>query len=184
MPTRIAPSIRQPLACLLVFRFSYPKRYTGDVVRKLSFQRAWCSRLLKTVRLLLFSWRLALLKVLHATQVCDAATFSLNHEDVLDVSYRSAWKLDPVYFASKLNILHAGLMDSIRYNLLRGNQGRMTFYAELYKLNVYGKFVFALPFRIKESTSRRKGFFLQTTQGHAAGRQDVWIACCRPTHHA
>ncbi len=110
--------------------------------------------------------------------ICDAATFGLNHEDVLDVSYRSAWKLDPVYFASKLNILHAGLMDSIRYNLLRGNQGRMTFYAELYKLNVYGEFVFALPFRIEESTSRRKGFFLQTAQGHPAGRQDVRIARC------
>lgn len=28
----------------------------------------------------------------------------LNHEDVLDLSYRTAWKLDPVYFASKLDI--------------------------------------------------------------------------------
>lgn len=74
--------------------------------------------------------------------VCDAATFGLNQEDVLDVSYRSAWKLDPINFASKLNILHAGLMDSIRYNLL-GNEGKTTFFAELYKLNVYGEFAFA-----------------------------------------
>ncbi len=82
--------------------------------------------------------------------VCDAATFGLNHEDILDASYRSAWKLDPVHFASKLNILHAGLMDSIRYNLLRGNQGQMTFFAELYKLNVYGKFIFASRLGFKE----------------------------------
>ncbi len=114
--------------------------------------------------------------------VCDAATFGLNHEDVLDVSYRSAWKLDPVYFASKLNIVHAGLMDSIRYNLLQGDQGRTTFYAELYKLNVYGEFTFALPSRIKKSISCRKRIFLQAAQRYPSRREDVWITCSRPIH--
>lgn len=65
----------------------------------------------------------------------------MNHEDVLDLAYRNAWKLHPVFFATKLNILHSGLMDSIRYNLLQGNQGREMFFAELYKLNIYGKSV-------------------------------------------
>ncbi|KLO11835.1 hypothetical protein SCHPADRAFT_905703 [Schizopora paradoxa] len=77
--------------------------------------------------------------------VCGVATFGVNHEEVLDPSYRSAWKLDPINFATKLNILHAGLMDSIRYNLLSGDQGKQTFFAELYKLNVYGKGSFFKP---------------------------------------
>jgi len=97
-----------------------------------------------------FARRLDLTKASEAelkqlTDICDTATFGLNHEDVLDLSYRNAWKLDPAYFASKLNILHAGLMESIRYNLLQGNQGNMTFFAELYKLNVYGKGSFFKP---------------------------------------
>jgi len=79
--------------------------------------------------------------------ICDAATFGLNHKHVLDLSYRNAWKLDPVYFATKLNVLHAGLMDSIRYNLLPGDQGKKTFFAELHKLNVYGKGSFFKPHR-------------------------------------
>lgn len=77
--------------------------------------------------------------------VCEPATFGVNSEDVLDLSYRSAWKLDAVNFATKLNILHAGLMDSIRYNLLNGQQGKDTFFAELYKLNVYGAFAYFFP---------------------------------------
>jgi len=76
------------------------------------------------------------------TDICDLPTFGLNREDVLDISYRNVWKLDPVYFSTKLNILHAGVMDCIRYNLLQGNQGKVTFFAELCELNMYGKSCF------------------------------------------
>lgn len=32
------------------------------------------------------------------SQACDPATFGLNQNDVLDESYRKAWKLDSDYF--------------------------------------------------------------------------------------
>ncbi|KLO11815.1 hypothetical protein SCHPADRAFT_905680 [Schizopora paradoxa] len=88
--------------------------------------------------------------------VCEVATFGVNREEVLDPSYRSAWKLDPTNFTTKLNILHAGLMDSIRYNLLSSDQGNQTFFAELYKLNIYGKGSF---FKAHKDTPRGDKMF-------------------------
>ena len=69
---------------------------------------------------------------------CEPATFGLNDSDVLDPSYRAAGKIDNSNFATKIELEKLGLMDTIRYALLKGDSHLKPFFAELYKLNVYG----------------------------------------------
>ncbi len=40
-----------------------------------------------------------------------------------------------------LDLERAGLMDTIRYDLLDGEKGLRPIYAELYNMNVYGSFI-------------------------------------------
>ncbi|TEB05184.1 hypothetical protein FA13DRAFT_1750189 [Coprinellus micaceus] len=60
---------------------------------------------------------------------CDAATFGRGNEDVLDPSYRKAWKLDTSRLA---------FWDAVHGALLRFNDSSLKINAQLYKLNVYG----------------------------------------------
>ncbi len=62
----------------------------------------------------------------------------LNQKDVLDDTYRKAGKLNAEDFATKLDVVKAGLVDAVRYNLFEGVQSKNIVRAELYKLNVYG----------------------------------------------
>jgi hypothetical protein len=76
------------------------------------------------------------------TAACQAATFGLGGEDVLDETYRKAGKLDSEQFATKLHhevysILSSAL--SILYDDGDEDDEKMGgVVAELYKLNVYG----------------------------------------------
>ncbi|KLO15791.1 hypothetical protein SCHPADRAFT_824127, partial [Schizopora paradoxa] len=88
--------------------------------------------------------------------VCDAATFGLGQRDVLDLSYRSASKLDKEFFAPKLDVNRVGLIDLIRHSLLEGKEGNRGVVAELYKLNVYGKGSF---FKAHKDTPRGESMF-------------------------
>ncbi|KAF7798310.1 hypothetical protein EIP86_009531 [Pleurotus ostreatoroseus] len=75
----------------------------------------------------------------HLAKTCDAATFGRNDQDVLDVSYRKAGKLDRPNFAVGLDVETSGLMDIVRGQLLEGREAQQSIHAELYKLNVYGE---------------------------------------------
>lgn len=77
--------------------------------------------------------------LLDLSRTCDAATFGRNQEDVLDESYRKAGKLDSTDFATFFDPVRSGLVEIIRGNLLEGHDDSKPVYAELYKLNVYGK---------------------------------------------
>ncbi len=73
-------------------------------------------------------------------QACDPATFGMNNQDVLDLSYRTAaaaGKMDANNFMTVIDLERAGLMDALRYDLLDGEKGSRPIYAELYNMNVY-----------------------------------------------
>lgn len=84
----------------------------------------------------------------HLVEACDLATFGLDQKDVHDESYRKALKLDGSDFATKLDVVRSGLVDSIRNDLLEGDKGRRSISAELYKLNIYGMFSLPVGFYI------------------------------------
>ncbi|KAI0927628.1 hypothetical protein AcV5_008112 [Taiwanofungus camphoratus] len=92
----------------------------------------------------------------HLAQTCDAATFGVDQKDVLDESYRKAGKLDAAHFAIKFDPARLGLIDAIRTDLLEGHEARRSVYAELYKLNVYGKDSF---FKTHQDTPRGESMF-------------------------
>lgn len=58
----------------------------------------------------------------------------------MDECYRKAGKLDSTEFATFFNPVQSGLVGTIRACLLEGHDESKPIYAELYKLNVYGKF--------------------------------------------
>ncbi|TFY81325.1 hypothetical protein EWM64_g2684 [Hericium alpestre] len=68
---------------------------------------------------------------------CDRATFGLNHEDVLDETYRKAGKMDTSCFSTPIVPERNGLLDIVRANLLEGVDSTRPIQVELYKLNVY-----------------------------------------------
>ncbi|KAL6300726.1 hypothetical protein BKA93DRAFT_800922 [Sparassis latifolia] len=80
----------------------------------------------------------------HLARTCDAATFGVNHEDVLDESYRKAGKLDSVEFSINFDVDGIGLMEAVRSDLLEYKEEK-AIRAEKYKLNVYGEESFFKP---------------------------------------
>jgi hypothetical protein len=72
-------------------------------------------------------------------KACEAATFGLEHKDVLDKSYRKARKMDVDHFAMHFSPDNLGIVGVVSDFLLRGRTGQKTINSELYKLNVYGK---------------------------------------------
>ncbi|KAF8885007.1 hypothetical protein BD779DRAFT_1534958 [Infundibulicybe gibba] len=79
------------------------------------------------------------------TSACEPATFGLNQENVLDESYRKAWKMDTKQFATKFDLKTHHLLERIRVQLMEGLNQERGIHAELYKLNVYGPGSFFKP---------------------------------------
>jgi hypothetical protein len=75
------------------------------------------------------------------TQACEPAFFGLKQERVLDESYRKAGKMDSECFASMLDPFHTDMIKIIRGYLLEGNKSTRGIKAELYKLNIYSKYL-------------------------------------------
>jgi len=73
------------------------------------------------------------------TKVCDAATFGLGGEDVLDETYRKAWKLDPSKFCTQFDVVRSGILSTVHDALLQFEESTNIMEAHLYKLNVYGE---------------------------------------------
>lgn len=74
-------------------------------------------------------------------KACEPATFGLNDKDVYDEAYRKAGKLDVEDFMLHFDAERAGLIEAARTLLFPGREEKTMVKAELYKLNVYGKFV-------------------------------------------
>lgn len=90
------------------------------------------------------------------SDACDAASFGVNHENVLDEMYRKAGKLDAANFAAKFDPINTDLLDSLRDVLLEGHAANRFIRAELYKLNVYGPGSF---FKAHKDTPRGDNMF-------------------------
>ena len=72
---------------------------------------------------------------------CDAATFGLSGQDILDKQYRDALKLDPSRFSVNFHPEPARIIDQVRKLLLRGSytqHAERRLHSDVYKLNVYG----------------------------------------------
>lgn len=117
-------------------------------------------------------------------QACDPAKFGHGGQDVYDESIRKAGKLDTDRFATKLDIknIRAGdakkvnLLDAVTYGLLRvgdmvkemkirykAEEVMMEVRAELYKLNVYGVFLY-LSTEVKLIFSQERTDFSRATK--------------------
>jgi hypothetical protein len=75
------------------------------------------------------------------TQACEPASFGVKQETVLDEFYRKAGKMDKECFASMLDPFDTDLIKIIRGYLLEVFQSTTGIKAELYKLNVYSKYL-------------------------------------------
>lgn len=83
--------------------------------------------------------------ILKLVQVCQQATFGRGDQDVLDESYRKAWKLDTSEFATQFDVMSSGVMNVIHDQLLHYEKNDLKLDPHLYKLNIYGVFnVFVL----------------------------------------
>ena len=71
-------------------------------------------------------------------EASERATFGRNNEDVLDESYRKAWKMDTSHFACQFDVVKTGILDIVHDQLLHYAKNTKNLEAHLYKLNVYG----------------------------------------------
>ncbi|TEB32368.1 hypothetical protein FA13DRAFT_1731566 [Coprinellus micaceus] len=71
-------------------------------------------------------------------EASERATFGRNNEDILDESYRKAWKMDASQFSSQFDVSKSGILDIVHDQLLRYAKSTKNIEAHLYKLNVYG----------------------------------------------
>ena len=76
----------------------------------------------------------------HLAEECDPATFGLNHEDVLDETYRKAGKLDAIHFSAAFDLSESDLPQVVSGALLEGHPANSAIRFEKYKINVYGQF--------------------------------------------
>jgi hypothetical protein len=68
------------------------------------------------------------------TSVCDPASFGVGTQTVMDLDYRSAWKLDNTKFASSFN--HDEIMEIVQKMLFALDGDSFFIASEMYKLNV------------------------------------------------
>ncbi|KAB8266161.1 hypothetical protein BDV32DRAFT_115206 [Aspergillus pseudonomiae] len=80
----------------------------------------------------------------HLIASCGPANFGRGEQNVMDLSYRKAGKLDPENFATSFHPADFGIIEAIEKVLLPGMLGKATnklgsrkIYAELYKMNIY-----------------------------------------------
>lgn len=88
-------------------------------------------------------------------EACQPAPFGVDNKDVLDETYRRAWKMDNANFATRLDVVNTGILESIRSMLMQGNENKK-FRPEMYKLNVYGSGSF---FKAHKDTPRGENMF-------------------------
>ncbi|KAH6915406.1 hypothetical protein BKA70DRAFT_1181228 [Coprinopsis sp. MPI-PUGE-AT-0042] len=70
--------------------------------------------------------------------VCEEAKFGLGNKDVLDPSYRKAWKLDASKFALQFDLVNSGILETVHDALLHYEASSLALEAHLDKMNVYG----------------------------------------------
>ncbi|OSC96841.1 hypothetical protein PYCCODRAFT_1455196 [Trametes coccinea BRFM310] len=87
---------------------------------------------------------------------CDPATFGVSQQNVLDLAYRKAGKLDRDHFAFDFDIERSGLLEVVRMGMFTGKSQKQRIRAELYKLNIYGKGCF---FKSHKDTPRSTAMF-------------------------
>ncbi|GAB1194374.1 hypothetical protein APSETT444_003619 [Aspergillus pseudonomiae] len=80
----------------------------------------------------------------HLIASCGPASFGRGEQNIMDLSYRKAGKLDPENFATSFHPADFGIIEAIEKVLLPGMLGKATnklgsrkIYAELYKMNIY-----------------------------------------------
>ncbi|RXW16201.1 hypothetical protein EST38_g9657 [Candolleomyces aberdarensis] len=71
-------------------------------------------------------------------EACQQATFGRGNQDVLDESYRKAWKLDTTHFAAQFDLARSGIMETVHDQLLHYEKNTLKLEPQLYKLNIYG----------------------------------------------
>ena len=74
------------------------------------------------------------------TKACEPASFGVKQENVLDETYRKAGKMDSECFALTFDPFETELIKIVRGYLLEGPESERGIKAELYKLNIYGKY--------------------------------------------
>ncbi|EDR00473.1 uncharacterized protein LACBIDRAFT_313386 [Laccaria bicolor S238N-H82] len=88
-------------------------------------------------------------------EACQPAPFGVDNKDVLDETYRKAWKMDNANFATRLDVVNTGILESIRSMLMQGNENKKI-RLEMYKLNIYGPGSF---FKAHKDTPRGENMF-------------------------
>ena len=84
--------------------------------------------------------------------VCEEAKFGLGNKDVLDPSYRKAWKLDAAQFAFQFDLTNSGILEAVHDSLLQYDKSSLVLKAHLDKMNVYGGYLWILVSAISTST--------------------------------
>jgi len=96
------------------------------------------------------------------SRACSPATFGLNHQDVLDESYRKAGKLDVGKFSWLFSpASRSDFTVQLVSGLFPSDSLRKKICFELYKLNVYGKT--SLSYGISLTHTARGGIILQSS---------------------
>ena len=96
------------------------------------------------------------------SRACSPATFGLNHQDVLDESYRKAGKLDVGKFSWLFSpASRSDFTVQLVSGLFPSDSLRKGIRFELYKLNVYGKT--SLSYGISLTHTARGGIILQSS---------------------
>jgi len=96
------------------------------------------------------------------SRACSPATFGLNHQDVLDESYRKAGKLDVGKFSWLFSpASRSDFTVQLVSGLFPSDSLRKGIRFELYKLNVYGKT--SLSCGISLTHTARGGIILQSS---------------------
>ena len=73
-------------------------------------------------------------------EASEPAPFGVNNKDVLDDTYRKAWKMDNSNFSTRLDVFDTGVIEHVRSKLVDiGHGGQKKIRPELYKLNIYGE---------------------------------------------
>lgn len=78
---------------------------------------------------------------------CERASFGLDKKDILDETYRKAWKMDSSRFSTSFDIVNTGILDHVYAKLTPGSPDMIR--PELYKLNAYGE-ILRNPNRIQD----------------------------------
>lgn len=94
------------------------------------------------------------LKLQTLVGACERAAFGLDNKDVLDETYRKAWKMDSSNFLTRLDVVNAGIMDHVCAKLVQNTERKVR--SEIYKLNVYGPGSF---FKAHKDTPRSENMF-------------------------